>query len=106
MKNGNNGQQTFLPTTESECEPSDASTKVTGRRLMALLERQQFKCALSGVKLTPKTASLDHCVPVSKGGGIDMDNVQIVHEVINRMKGTLDNEQFREWCDRVAGAEQ
>ena len=69
---------------------------------MKLIEKQKYRCALSGVELTPETAALDHIVPITDGGGDDIDNLQWVHEEINRMKGTMDNDQFIKTVKRVA----
>lgn len=98
---GEGGRETLRLTSASETGTQQTG-KVTGCKIMLLLEAQGFCCAVSGMKLTPKTASLDHIVAVSKGGSRDMDNVQIVHEDVNRMKGTLSQERFIELCMRVA----
>jgi 5-methylcytosine-specific restriction endonuclease McrA len=69
---------------------------------MKLIEKQKYRCALSGVELTPETAVLDHIVPITDGGGDDIDNLQWVHEEVNRMKGTMDNGQFIKTVKRIA----
>ena len=69
---------------------------------MKLIEKQKYRCALSGVELTPETAVLDHVVPITEGGGDDIDNLQWVHEEVNRMKGTMDNDQFIKTVKRIA----
>jgi len=74
----------------------------THRELMTLIERQGYRCALSGVKLDPEHAVIDHIVPVSKGGDNEIDNLQWVHTVANKMKGNMSNESFIKWCTRVA----
>ena len=74
----------------------------TTNRLMALIEKQEYRCALSGVKLTPDQAALDHKVPVSSGGSDELDNLHWVSNEINRAKGTMDNEAFIAMCKRVA----
>jgi hypothetical protein len=68
---------------------------------MALVNKQDRKCALTGEDLTPNTAALDHRVAVVNGGTHDIYNVQVVHQVVNRMKHTLGNEEFVEWCRKV-----
>ena len=76
----------------------------TRGELIGLIKSQKFKCALSGVSMSPSNAELDHIVPVSDGGGHNIANLQVVHKAINRMKGTMSNDQFIEWCERVARA--
>ena len=94
---GIDGQTTLDQTTASE---SDG--RVTAKRLLELIERQEYRCALSGEKLTPKTASLDHKEPLSRGGEHNMANVQIVHRFVNRAKGTMSQAEFIEMCRKVA----
>ncbi len=81
---------------------NNSSTQVaTPRELMKLIKSQDYRCALSGEKLTPKTAELDHKMPRSKGGCDTIDNLQWLDRSINRMKGQLSTEQFIAACRRV-----
>lgn len=75
---------------------------VTAKMIMELIERQQFCCALSGRQLTPETASLDHIVPLSRGGTHDLNNLWIVDHKVNAAKGTLTVEEFVSLCRDVA----
>lgn len=52
--------------------------------------------------LTPDVANLDHIMPIAKGGNNVIENLQVVHCIINRMKGTLTNREFITWCRLVA----
>lgn len=69
--------------------------------LMDLLRKQRFKCALTGNELTPEESQLDHVIPRSKGGSDAKDNLQWLTSKVNRMKGTLSNEEFIEICGTV-----
>jgi 5-methylcytosine-specific restriction endonuclease McrA len=75
--------------------------KVSWRQLHQMLEKQSFKCALSGQTLTPETASLDHKVPLSKGGTHSIDNFWIISDKANAAKGTMTASEFIELCQRV-----
>lgn len=77
------------------------SATIKGKDLMAMLKRQDFKCYLTGTKLTPSTASLDHKHPVSKGGEHTIDNVCIVHEDVNRAKNSMTEDEFIDMCRAV-----
>jgi hypothetical protein len=70
--------------------------------LLGLLEKQEYRCALSGISLNPSDAALDHKTPVSKGGSDSLRNLQWVNTAVNRAKGTLDNDEFILMCKRVA----
>lgn len=77
--------------------------------LEVLYERQGRICALSGKELkfaedsrrrNDSTASLDR---IDSSKGYVEGNVQWVHKVVNLMKNTLSQEEFKDWCRVVAG---
>jgi 5-methylcytosine-specific restriction endonuclease McrA len=69
--------------------------------ILALIERQDFRCALTGARLTPDTAALDHIIPVSRDGAHTIENAQVVQKEVNRAKGTLTNDEFIALCRAV-----
>lgn len=77
-------------------------SQVDASDLKKLLEMQGYKCALTGVRLEPKTAELDHKVPLSRGGTNDLGNLQWLSREVNRAKGAMDNDEFIAMCKRVA----
>lgn len=81
-------------------------TRATRKEILELLESQSYRCALSGVSLTPETAELDHILPVSMGGTNLIDNLQVLHKEVNRMKGNMDNARFVELCKLVSQQNQ
>jgi hypothetical protein len=78
------------------------TNKVDAEFLKRLIERQDYRCALSGVVLTPDEAELDHTVPFEQGGKHTRANVQWVHREVNRMKAQMRQVEFVEWCRKVA----
>lgn len=70
--------------------------------LMRLVEAQQYRCALSGIELTPETAALDHITPITNGGEHSIANLQWLNCEVNRMKGMLSVEVFIDICRRVS----
>lgn len=76
--------------------------RLDGRYLKDLIEKQEFRCAISGVVLTPDTAALDHVIPFEQGGKHEPQNVQWVHDEVNRMKGQMREAEFIEWCRKIA----
>lgn len=81
---------------------STRKSEINAKALLQLLEKQNYRCALSGVVLNPDDCSLDHIVPVSEGGTDHIDNLQWVSREINRSKGCMDNNEFILMCKRVA----
>jgi hypothetical protein len=79
-----------------------APATVTAKQIMELIERQEFRCALSGRELTPETASLDHVLPLSRGGTHDISNLCVVHHHVNAAKGTMTVDEFVAMCREVA----
>jgi hypothetical protein len=71
--------------------------------LRSMLADQDSKCYLTGVELAPETAALDHVIPVSKGGHpTDARNGGFMHAVVNKMKGSMDLDEFMQWCACVS----
>ncbi len=72
------------------------------RAIRALWERQQRRCAYSGEPLIPGfNASLDHRIPVSRGGSNELSNLQWVTVAANRMKSNMTEEEFFFRCQAV-----
>ena len=86
----------YKPGSRSDLDGPDAAD------LKKLLEMQGYKCALTGVRLEPKTAELDHKIPLSRGGTNDLGNLQWLSREVNRAKGAMDNDEFIAMCKRVA----
>lgn len=72
--------------------------KITIKDLRDMLVKQDYRCALSGRLLTPQNCSLDHIIPLSKGGMHTPDNAQLVCCEINKVKANLTDEEFIELC--------
>jgi 5-methylcytosine-specific restriction endonuclease McrA len=75
--------------------------QVTANEVLDLLDRQAYRCALTGRQLMPDTAALDHVIPVSRGGEHRIENAQVLQKAVNRAKGTLTNEEFIALCHEV-----
>lgn len=75
---------------------------------IALLEAQEYRCALTGVELTcvlekgtvcKTNASIDRINP--KGPYIK-DNVQLVCAAINKLRIDMSVDEFIDWCNKVS----
>jgi hypothetical protein len=80
---------------------------LTVDQLYELLEKQQFKCALSGVLLTGylekgkiirTNASIDRIEP---GKSYTIDNVQLVCSALNKFRCDVPIDEFIDWCKKV-----
>lgn len=75
---------------------------VTAKQILRLVEKQGYRCAISGRVLTPETASIDHIVPLGRGGEHALANLWIVDHQVNAAKGTMTTEEFVALCREVA----
>lgn len=80
---------------------TNGGSGITAGAVLEMIERQGYRCALSGRKLTPESASIDHVVPLAKGGAHSIENLWVVENVINSAKGTLTVEEFVSMCRDV-----
>ena len=71
--------------------------------LAHLFQEQGGHCVYSGEVLIPgDNASVDHKVPILKGGNNNITNLQWITKDINRMKGKLTHTEFVLLCAKVA----
>lgn len=74
---------------------------ITLDELRSLLHQQDYRCALTGTKLTPSNFALDHIVPIAHGGTFTIDNCQLVTKEVNRAKHTMGQDEFVAMCRDV-----
>ena len=70
---------------------------ITAKQLATLWKQQRGLCALTGRKLD-RTAEVDHKLPMARGGGDDLENLQWVTAQANRAKRDLTDIEFLELC--------
>jgi len=78
------------------------SKNITAKEVLDLVRRQGYVCAISGRTLTPETASLDHTVPLGRGGEHSIRNISVVDHQVNIAKGTMTTDEFVVMCKEVA----
>jgi 5-methylcytosine-specific restriction endonuclease McrA len=69
--------------------------------VMDMLEKQGYRCALTGRQLTPETASIDHIVPIKRGGTNELTNIQIIDKTVNLAKASMTQDEFVQVCRDV-----
>lgn len=84
------------------------AASLTTQELLDLHEKQNGRCALTGVPMTCTlvrgspcftNASLDRIEP---GGSYNKDNIRLVCVGINRFRANLPLNEYIEWCCKVA----
>lgn len=82
---------------------------ITPEFLKTILEKQDYRCALSGVKMTCTkiigdsrtvwtNASIDRIIPEK---GYNEDNIQLVCRAVNSFRNSLSVKQYIKWCEKV-----
>ena len=74
----------------------------TVAQVMEKLKLNEYKCALTGWTLEPDNFALDHVQALADGGSDLIDNLECVHPLGNRAKGTMGKAQFVDMCIAVA----
>lgn len=75
-------------------------TEKRWQHLAALLQKQNFTCPYTGIKLfIGVNASIDHKIPKALDGGNDLGNLEWVHIWINKMKYVALPEEFNDEFD-------
>lgn len=89
------------------CCRSHKRKDLTVEELLEILEKQDFKCALSGLELTCKlekgnrfltNASIDR---IEAGGPYIKENVQLVCSALNGFRRDVSLSEFIWWCRKV-----
>lgn len=90
------------------CSRSFNRGALTADMLLALLDKQGGKCALSGELMTcdlvkgvrsPTNASIDRINPK---GEYTADNIQLVCAIINKFRIDTSVAEFIDWCKKVS----
>lgn len=85
-----------------ECAIRHLKDSKRGLELQELFYKQNQECYLSNKKLIiGVNASLDHIIPLSKGGTNDTSNLAWMDENSNYAKNNMSNEEFIELCRQI-----
>lgn len=74
---------------------------LTAIDLFHIAHKQKLICALTGVKLTNETISVDHIIPKSLGGSNRPDNIRLVDKNVNLARRALTDCEFLDLCRKV-----
>lgn len=84
-----------------EHEASRERQTIKPRQILALLKKQDYRCAYTGDLLTPDEVGADHVIPISKGGPHQIENIALVTQAVNTAKGTMTLDEFISMCRKV-----
>ena len=79
---------------------------VSRQQLERILKAQKYRCFLTGRPLTPSDVSVDHLVPLSRGGSQDVSNLRLVTRGANHAKSNLLLQEFVELCRDVVAEDR
>ncbi len=79
----------------------DTVDKISAFDIWKIAKKQKLKCAISGRKLTKENISLDHIVPLSRGGKNEPHNLRLVEHRINLALHVLTDQEFFDMCKSV-----
>lgn len=79
-----------------------------GPAIQEIWNKQEGRCIYTRILLIPGprgsskgNASLDHKIPINKGGTNDLTNLQWTTDSINRMKTDMSEEEFFRTCEII-----
>lgn len=75
--------------------------KITATEIWSIVKKQKCLCPITGERLTSDNISIDHIVPISKGGTNCKSNIQIVTKRANVIKNNMDTNELVRFCQAV-----
>jgi len=71
---------------------------IRSKDLYELLEKQHYRCALTGRELVPEITDAEHIIPLDAGGMHDIDNIYLIVRDAARLKRYLTEEALLKLC--------
>lgn len=98
--------KSVLNSTKNRCIKNGREFEITVEQMVDLFEKQNGKCALTGMDLIIKmdkknrhdTVSIDR---IDSDKGYTLDNVQLICYAINRFKSNMPDNMFMEFISRL-----
>ncbi|MBL8021327.1 MAG: HNH endonuclease [Leptospirales bacterium] len=75
--------------------------KFKAKDFYLLLEKQNYRCPISGRELTPENCMAAHKVPIRKGGEHRPENIYLVTDAVNQIKRQLTDDELLELCGDI-----
>lgn len=77
---------------------TDRPYKFTAKDFYAMLDRQGYRCALSGRELTPENTDAEHIIPLDQGGSHTLENIYLIVRDAARLKRHLTEKEMVQLC--------
>jgi 5-methylcytosine-specific restriction endonuclease McrA len=71
---------------------------ITAKDLWSIAKLQRLLCPLTGLKLNSDNMSVDHIIPISKGGLNIKLNIRLVHKWANKMRLNYSDDELINMC--------
>lgn len=98
VKNRNYCEKHYLMATSRTA----LGTQTYWKELKKLIEKQNYKCALTGDAISfNEDIELDHILPIYRGGKKELSNVQWVSRQANWFKRALTENELIELCEKI-----
>lgn len=79
-------------------------SKVSKKIRSSIYKEQRYICFYSGLCIARQERSIEHILPISRGGGNKPSNLIMVHKSLNRSFGDKQvDEKINHWC-RITGS--
>lgn len=75
--------------------------KIKALDLWSIAKKQKLICPLTGEKLTSQNISVDHIIPISRGGTNHPSNIQLITHQANTVKNNMNLIELFEFCQTV-----
>lgn len=87
--------------TNSNSKKRGRTERITYMDLYKLAKKQKCRCALTGDKLCRDNISVDHIIPISKGGNNTIENIRLICFDVNIIKNSLLDSDFFTICKKI-----
>jgi len=85
----------------NQCNKRCKLDRVRAKQIWSLAKKQKLICAITGEKLTRDNVSLDHKIPISKGGTNNIGNLQLVTRHSNTIKNNMSMNELISFCQNI-----
>lgn len=78
-----------------------SNRKFTDYEKKTIYAKANGKCAICGKPVKYKEMTVDHRVPLTKGGTNDLENLQLAHLSCNRAKADMLSDELSELAEQI-----